>query len=123
MPTVSTVATVSTTHEVKLAPKLAAKLRLRLRAYAALKNQFDALKAAMEKAKGEIDGLRDETGEQSLSIDGYHVTLVAPIRKKFDPKRFVQLGGELEIYNQAQISVPGRPYTKVSCPGEKDSDE
>lgn len=37
--------------------------------------------------------------------------------------QFVALGGEIDIYNQAQVSVPGRPYEKITLPSEKGEGE
>jgi len=112
--------TVSTTQEIKLAPAIRRKLLTEFRAYAAVKAQMATLQHALDKHKGVIAGLRDETGEQSLEIDGFRTTLVAPIRKKFSPKRFVANGGDLAIYNASIDEVPSRPYEKVSLPGAKD---
>lgn len=110
-------ATVSTTKKITLRPLLRRKLLLSLRTYANLKGQIDALKSALEKQKGVIGALREETGEQSLSLEGFTITQVTAIRKKFNPKKFVTLGGDLEIYNQAQEEVPSKPYEKITVPG------
>lgn len=114
------VATVSTTKEIRLEPKLRKKLVTELRAYDALHTQLKTIQHAMGVKKNAIEALRAETDEQSVGIEGFTVTLVAPIRHVFDPKTFVSNGGDLAIYNQSHIDVPSKPYTKISCPGADD---
>ncbi len=123
MPTLTATATVSTTTEIQLEPKLARKLRTELRLYAELKTQLEAIEAAMSKHKSAIGLLREETGERSIKLDGFTVSLVASIRKKFDAKQFVAEGGDLAIYHKAMIDVPLHPYEKVTCPGDKNGKE
>ena len=121
MPAVSVIAT--TTTEVSLKPALKTRLLKELRTYAMLRSQMKDLELALDKHKAVIGGIREETGEQKLEIDGFSVTLVAPIRKKFNPKRFVAEGGDLAIYNNAMDDVTSRSYEKISCPGLKDAPE
>ena len=63
-----------------------------------------------------------ESGEQSLAIDGFKSTMVFPNRSKLDKKKFVALGGSLELLEKATVSTPGKPYVKVSLPGEKETE-
>lgn len=115
--------TATTTHEVKLAPALRKKLLTSLRTYAGLKSQIEVLESALKKQKGLIGALREETGEQSLALEGFKVTLVANIRKKFNPKKFVQLGGDLALYNEAHEDVPVRAFEKITLPGASEDEE
>ena len=121
MPSIAVSAT--TTTEITLKPALKTRLLKELRTYAMLRSQMTDLELALDKHKAAIGGIREETGEQKLEIDGFSVTLVAPIRKKFNPKRFVAEGGDLAIYNNAMDDVTSRPYEKISCPGSKDTPE
>ena len=121
MPSIAVSAT--TTTEITLKPALKTRLLKELRTYAMLRSQMKDLELALDKHKAVIGGIREETGEQKLEIDGFSVTLVAPIRKKFNPKRFVAEGGDLAIYNNAMDDVTSRPYEKISCPGSKDTPE
>lgn len=121
MPSIAVSAT--TTTEITLKPALKTRLLKELRTYAMLRSQMKDLELALDKHKAVIGGIREETGEQKLEIDGFSVTLVAPIRKKFNPKRFVAEGGDLAIYNNAMDDVTSRPYEKISCPGSKDAPE
>lgn len=123
MPVLSTVATVSTTKEITLKPALKRKLMTELRAYAAIKEQLKTLEHAADKHKDVIGKLREETGEQSLAIEGFKVTQVAPIRKKFNAKKFILIGGDISLFNEAHEDVPGKPFEKITLPGSKDRDE
>ena len=123
MPALDTTIVASTSHEIKLKPSVRQKLLNKLQAYARLHVQKKAIEAALEAQKAEIGKLRDETGEQSLSIAGFKVTLVAPIRHVFDAKKFVSLGGDLALYNNAHVDKPGRGYEKITLPGAQADDE
>ena len=94
-------------REIKLKPTLRRKLLNELKLYQELKVQLKTIEYALDKHKAAIGELRDETGEQSISLDGFSVTLVAPMRKKFDPNS--EWGG-LELYKE---------YNKISCPGDR----
>lgn len=115
--------TISSTREVTIEAKLRRKLQTKLQAYAGLVEQRKVLDHAIKKASDELGELRDETGEMSLKLDGYTITLVASTYKKFNPKKFVSLGGDLAIYNQAVEERPKKPYNKISLPGEKEGSE
>lgn len=112
--------TVSTTEEVRLEPTVRRKLLTELRTYANLRDQVNVLEAAMDKIKDKVGAIRDEAGAQSLELEGFTVTLVAPTRKKFNPKTFVKLGGDIDIYNQANEETLVAPYNKITVPGNKD---
>lgn len=118
MPVLST----AVVEAAKIAPAIRRKLLNKLSIYSSLHTQKKALEHAMEKAKNEIEVLREETGEATLSLEGYSITLVAPIRSKFNPKKFVQLGGDLALYNNAHEDVLSKPYTKVTLPGDRNDE-
>lgn len=122
MPTLSPKATTSTVQEVKLVPSVRKKLLMTLRAYDEVKQKIRALEFAADIHKAVIASIREETGEITLSLDGYTTTLVAPTRRKFNPKKFVALGGILEVYNEANETVPSKSYEKVTCPGAQEED-
>lgn len=119
MPTLE--ATTTTQTQVKIKPTVLQKLRRELKLFAELRLQLKTLEHAMDKHKGIIAEIREESGEQSIMLDGFTITLVAPVRKVFDAKRYVTLGGDLAIYNAANVETPSKPYTKVTTP--KDDDE
>jgi hypothetical protein len=110
-------ATTTVTKEVVLAPTLRRKLLLKLQTYASKKAQLDALQAEMDKLKADVTELQNVAGEQSLTLAGFTVTLVAPVRCVFDEKEFVKNGGDLDVYNNSMVNKPSKPYTKITVPG------
>lgn len=116
-------ATVTTTKDIVLKPSVARRLRTELTGYQSVKQQIKALEAKADAHKEAIDTLRDETGETSLKLDGFTITMVAGTRRVFNPKAFVAAGGDMAIYNDSFDIKPNRPYTKVSLPGSKDEEE
>lgn len=112
-------ATVSTTREVKLEAGVRRKLLTELKTYQNLLAQKKALELAMDKIKAKVGAIRNETGEQSLELEGFKITLVAPTRKKFNPKTYLKLGGDLDIYNQANEETLVTPYEKITVPGDE----
>lgn len=120
MPTVSQMATVTTSKEIKLKPSIRTRLMKELRVYAELKGQLDALKLAMDKHKGVIGQLRDETGEQSIKIEGFTVSLVAPMRSVLNHKKLISLGCAATWIEEATETKPSKSYEKISCPGSDD---
>lgn len=119
----TTVVTATTSHEIKLSPRLKRRLLTELKTYHALKSQRDALDSAMKKHRGNVEEVLSEAGESSIGVDGYKATLVAPIRRKLDPKKLVSLGVSTDIIDRATVESSGTPYVKVTCPGEKDHEE
>lgn len=118
----SATVTVSSTREVTIEPKLRRKLQTKLQTYANLVEQRKALDHAIKKASDELGELRDETGEMSLALDGYKITLVAPTFKRVNLKKFIALGGDLALYLQAVEEHPKKPYNKISLPSDKDEE-
>lgn len=104
------------THEVKIKPKTLAALRLKLRTYAGLKAQLDAIQERMDAAKAEIGELRESTGEDTLSIDGFSLALVQPVRKVLNHEKLIALGCAVAWLEEATENVPTKPYEKVSLP-------
>lgn len=123
MPRAAATVVATTTHEVALKPAVKKRLLMECKAYAALKAQKEVLDAAMKKHRGSVEGILTELGESSLHIDGFTTTIVAPMKKKFDPKKFVQLGGDIDVYNAANIDTPQKSYVKITPPGAKEHDD
>lgn len=107
------------TVETVIEPRLKLKLQTKLRAYAALVAEKKALKLRMEKAAEELVALRDETGELSISLEDYgSITYVGgQTYKKFNPKKFVLLGGNLAVYTEAVENKPKKSFEKITVPG------
>ena len=119
----SLTATVSTTRQIKLAPSLRTKLLRELRAYAAVKEQIAALEHAKDKHKAVIGRLRDDTGEQSIKLDGFTVTLVAPVRSVLNKQKLIALGCAAEWIEESTELKPGKAYDKITLPNEKDEED
>lgn len=116
----STSLTATTTQEVTIKPSVRAKLLRELTVYASLRSELKSIEAKMDKSKAAIEAVREETGEGKLELEGYSITLVAPIRKVFNKKRFIAIGGDYGLYEEAMDNVTSKSYTKVSCPDSKD---
>lgn len=114
--------TTTTEQEVKLLPTVRAKLRRALKTYQELHGQKKALELAMDKQKGEIEAIRESVGAASFDFEGFKVSLVAGLRKKFNLKKYISIGGDLGLYNEANEDVPVKTYTKVTIPGDKSED-
>ena len=121
MPTATVAVTATTTHQLVIAPQLKRKLLLALKTYTELAAQAKVLALAKKKQGSIVEGIQTELGESSIDIDGYKSTIVAPIRKVLDRKRFVALGGDLDILDKAMIDTPSKAYAKITPPG-KDHD-
>jgi hypothetical protein len=122
MPRLAATATVTTTTEVRLEPKVRQKLLTKLRTYAGKKAQLDALKAEMESLNTEIEDIRCDIGEEKVELEGFSVKLVAGTHSKFNPNKFVAAGGDLAIYNQSVEIKPKKAFTKITCPGAKEEE-
>lgn len=114
--------TVTVTEELTLTPKVAKKLTLELQVYQKARQEMKAAERRMEASKVKLGALRDELGVESLEHDGCKVTLVAGTHTKFNEKRFIALGGELAIYQQALETKPSKPYELVSVPKVESDD-
>ena len=113
-------ATVTQTIEVQLKPSLKRKLLNELNTYAALHAQLKSLEAEMDAHKITIEECLIESGEESLSLDGFKATMVFAQRSKLDKKLFVQQGGTLAQLENATVTAPAKPYLRVSVPGQKE---
>jgi hypothetical protein len=109
-------ATTTVTKEISIKPKTLQALRLKLKTYAALKRQLDETQAKMDEAKGEIGELRESTGEDALSIDGFSLALVQPVRKVLNHEKLVALGCAVAWIEEATENKPSTPYEKITCP-------
>jgi hypothetical protein len=114
---------IATQHEVVLKPALKKKLLTKLKMYQELALQLATIKGAMAKGRDDIDALREETGEKSLAIEGFKATLVEPIRSKLEPKKLLAQGVTLAMLELATVVKPGKPYLKVTCPGDSEGAE
>ncbi len=115
MPTITT----TQTTEVELTVKQRQELLSQFRQYQHLKQRADAIKVQMEQVKGKIAGIRDDLGVPSVGLEGFKTTLVAGTREAFDKEKFIDLGGDLSIYNRSMVTRPTKAYELVTVPDEK----
>lgn len=112
----STKATATVTREINIKPKTLQALRTKLREYAGLKAQLDALEEKLVARKAEIGELRESTGEDALEIDGFKLALVQPVRSVLNQEKLISLGCAVSWIEQATEHKPSTPYEKVTCP-------
>jgi len=115
-------ATATVTREINIKPKTLQKLQTELKGYAALKAKKDALEAQMKESKERIGELRESTGEDALTVDGFKLALVQPVRAVLNHEKLIALGCAVSWIEQATENKPTRPYEKITCPGERDHD-
>lgn len=112
----TTKATTTTTRVITIKPKTLQKLRLELRGYAALKATLDATQAKMDEKKATIGELRESTGEDSLSVDGFSLALVQPVRKVLNHEKLIALGCAVAWIEESTENIPSKPYEKIVVP-------
>lgn len=116
----SLVATTTTTTTVEISPRIARKLLVECKAYAALKEQRDAIEKAMDGHKARAAAIREETGEKAIKVEGYTVRRVEPQRSSLDKMKLVELGCAMAWVEEATVTKPTKPYDRIVCPGEKE---
>lgn len=121
MPKMSTNATA--TNAVRIEPAIRRKLVEKLQKYQRLDKQFDALSAEMDKINAEVSDIREELGEMSIKVDGFTVTYVAGTYKKFNKEKFVRLGGNLALFNDANETKPKKAFNRITVPGKKNPED
>lgn len=109
-------ATTTVTKEIAIKPKTLQKLRLELKSYAGLKAQLDSIQTQMDEKKASIGELRESTGEDKLSIDGFSLALVQPIRQVLNHQKLIELGCAVAWIEEATESKPSTPYEKITVP-------
>jgi hypothetical protein len=105
--------------DTELTPTQQAALRQTCREYQSLDAQIKVLEHKRDEKKARLGQLRDEAGVQSLSFEGWKVTLVGNVRKVLNKKRLIALGCRAEWLAEAEELKPSKPYEKVTAPGAK----
>ena len=123
MPTATVTVTALTTHQLALSPQIKRKLLLALRTYTELSAQAKALQLAKHKQSKIVEDIQTELGESHIEIEGFKATVVAPIRHTLDKKRFVALGGDLDILERAMVDQSGKAYVKITAPNIADDND
>jgi hypothetical protein len=106
-----------TTTEVQIKPALKRKLLTELKAFAELKSQLDAIEGAMAMHKATIGRIQEETGEVSLAIEGFKISLVSPTRSTLDKKLLLLNGVSMGQIENSTVTKATKPYVKVTVPG------
>lgn len=104
------------TEQVQLAPAARVQLLKDLRAFAKAKADIKVLEAKAALLNAKVDALREAEGLDKFEIDGFSVTLVAPVREVLDKQKLVSLGCKVEWLTKATSSEPTKPYTKITPP-------
>lgn len=108
--------TTTVTRTVTIKPKTLLKLRTELKEYAGLKSKLDDIQAKMDAKKASIGELRESTGEDKLSIDGFSLALVQPVRKVLNHQKLIAAGCAVAWIEEAMENVTSTPYEKITCP-------
>lgn len=103
-----------------LAPKVQTTLRQKLLDYQRNHARIKALEALQDVLKAAVAEIREATGEMSMAIDGFTVTLVAPTHSKLNVKRLIALGCAPAWLVEATDITPTASYEKITLPGQKD---
>lgn len=114
MPSLSATVVATTKTEVLLKPTVKKQLQLELRAYARVKAELDAVEQKLALRKAAVEELLYETGQESLKIDGFTVTLVTPHRSVLDKKKLSTK--TLHEMEAAMVDSISKSYVKVSLP-------
>jgi hypothetical protein len=103
-------------NEVRLEPRQRVALLRDLRTRQELDQQIKALETKKKELTERVEAVREESGLDTFEIDGFTVTLVAPVRQVLNEKKLLSLGCKIEWLKKATEAVPSTPYTKISAP-------
>ena len=123
MPTLATTITATTSHELQLSPAIRRRLMTQLRSYQELATKHAAIEKDMAICREKVSEIQTELDESSIEIEGFHSTVVAPMKSVFDKKVYVRLGGRLDLIEAATSKVPGKVYVRITPPGVADASE
>ena len=111
-------ATVATTTELQLSPKVQKRLKMELEEYARLDTEYKAAKLAREAQLAAIEDLRETIDQKSFKFDGATITRVEGTSSRLDKKKLISLGCAAAWLEEATMVTPKKAYTKVTLPGE-----
>lgn len=107
----------------ELTPELQQQIAAVLSTYRELKVDADLLAAQMDEEKAKVYAILKDAGIEKTQIEEFKLTEVGGHSSKFDKQKFVTLGGDLRIYDQAVVKKPKKKYLKITVGDEKESDE
>lgn len=109
-------ATKTVVQTVQIKPKTLQALKTELKSYAGLKRQLDEIQEKLDAKKEVIGELRESTGEDQLTIDGFSLALVQPVRKVLNHEKLIALGCAVAWIESATEHVPTKAYEKITVP-------
>ena len=110
------VATATVTEAVTLKPRQRRELTTELHAYAEAKVELLVLEEAITLHKAAVTKLLEELGVERLELEGFSAAIVRPQRDVLDKKKFVELGGSLEMLANATSKVASTSYLLITPP-------
>ena len=123
MPKLSTSSKVIATQEVKLEPKLKARLLREMKDYAIIEAHYEVLGAALAKSKEKAASMLQEAGVKKVKIDGHTAFTVEGTYSFLDKTKLIALGVTTEMLEEATVTRPKSPYTRIIHPGSKNTRE
>lgn len=116
---VTTSVTTTVTKTVKLLPSLRRQLLVELAAAQKHKIAMKQAEEKYDKCKSKIRTLRESTGEEALTIDGYTTSNVSGVMTRFDEQSMLRHGLSFAEIESFKVTTPKKPYEKVTFPAEK----
>jgi hypothetical protein len=98
---------------VALEPDMVARVAAKLSTYHTLKVDADLLYEAMAKELADIKGEMELAGVNKMEIDGTPCTIVTGETSSLNKLKFVELGGSLEMLENATVHKPRKAYLRV----------
>jgi hypothetical protein len=106
-------ATTETVTTVHVEPDVAARLTALLDTYQALKVDADLLYDQMEEEKRKLRGEMELAGLEKVTINGVPCTVVRGLSSSLDKLKFVELGGSLEMLENATVKKLKKAYLSI----------
>lgn len=110
----------TTKEEITLEPKVRRKLLAELRRYEAVQTELKALEEQKKAIAARVQTLHQETGYNSLDIDGFKVTIVQGTYTKINEKKLLTWISVAQLEEAREIHSR-KPFEKITCP--KDEEE
>lgn len=115
-------ATTTVTQTITIRPSVQRKLLTELRAWAELKEQLDAIEAAMKEHLASVEAVRDELGVPTFDLEGFKVTRVPEGENiKLDKKKLLEAGVSFEQLEAGEVRSARSGYTRITVAKEPPS--
>ncbi len=116
----ATSVTTTTTEQVTLKPSQRRRLLTNMQTHAKVCAEIKTLEGKKEKAAAAVRAVREETGANSLTLDGYTTTNVQGTTTSLDKEKLVELGCALAWIEEATVTKPKKAYEKITAPGSRE---